>query len=47
MAEAEFVQALKDYKSGKRNHAAMKTFATPMSDADMANVAAYYHSLKK
>ena len=45
-AEAEFVQALKDYKSGARKNGVMKTFATPLSDPDMANLAAYYASLK-
>lgn len=46
-AEDQFVQALKDYKSGKRANPVMKTFATPLSDPDMANLAAYYASLKK
>ncbi|SRR6266496_2562972 len=45
-AENELVQALKDYKSGKRTNAIMKTFANQLSDQDMANVAAYYASLK-
>lgn len=44
--ESEFVQALKDYKSGKRQNAMMKTFAAPLSDQDMANLAAYYAALK-
>jgi cytochrome c553 len=46
-SEAEFVQALKDYKSGKRTNAIMKTLAGPLSDQDVANLAAYYASLKK
>ena len=46
-AEDQFIQALKDYKSGKRNNPLMKTFAGPLSDQDMANLAAYYASLKK
>ena len=46
-AEDQVLQALKDYKSGKRTNAVMKTFATPLSDRDMANLAAYYASLKK
>jgi cytochrome c553 len=46
-AEDQTLQALKDYKSGKRTNAVMKTFATPLSDKDMANLAAYYASLKK
>jgi cytochrome c553 len=44
--EGELVQALQDYKSGKRKNAVMKTFATQLGDQDMANVAAYYASLK-
>jgi cytochrome c553 len=44
--EGEIVQALMDYKSGKRANPIMKTFATQLSDQDMANVAAYYASLK-
>ncbi|HEY2970372.1 MAG TPA: c-type cytochrome [Casimicrobiaceae bacterium] len=46
MKSDDFVQAMKDYKSGKRNNPIMKTFATPLSDQDMANLAAYYASLK-
>ncbi len=45
-SESEIVQALQDYKSGKRANPIMKSFATPLSDQDMANVAAYYASLK-
>jgi cytochrome c553 len=45
-ADDQFVQALKDYKSGKRTNAVMKTFAAPLSEQDMANLAAYYASLK-
>jgi cytochrome c553 len=45
-SEAETVQALKDYKSGKRANPLMKTFAVPLSDQDMANLGAYYASLK-
>ena len=44
--EAEVLQALKDYKSGKRQNAIMKTFASRLSDQEMADVAAYYASLK-
>ena len=44
--EAEFVQAMKDYKSGKRKNGIMKTFTSQLSDQDMANLAAYYGSLK-
>lgn len=45
--EAKFIEALKDYKSGKRANPVMKSFAGPLSDQDMANLAAYYASLKK
>jgi cytochrome c553 len=45
--EDKFVQSLKDYKSGKRANAVMKNFAGPLSDADMANLAAFYASLNK
>ena len=45
-SEVEIVEALKDYKSGKRANPIMKTFATPLSDQDMANLGAYYASLK-
>jgi cytochrome c553 len=44
--EGEFVEAMKDYKSGKRNNAVMKAFSAPLSDQDIANLAAYYASLK-
>jgi cytochrome c553 len=47
MAEDKFVQALKDYKSGKLNKPIMKTFAAQLSDKDMENLAAYFASLKK
>ena len=46
-SEDELAQAMKDYKSGKRTNAVMKTFASPLSDQDIANVSAYYASLKK
>src|SRR5512134_647462 len=47
LPEAKFVQAMKDYKSGKRANPVMKSFAGPLSDQDLANLAAYYASLKK
>jgi len=37
---------MKDYKSGKRNNAVMKAFAAQLNDQDIANLAAYYASLK-
>ena len=45
--EDDLIQALKDYKSGKRTNAMMKGTAGKLSDDDMANVAAYYASLPK
>lgn len=45
--ESKFIQAMKDYKSGKRPNPVMKTFADQLNDQDVANLAAYYASLKK
>jgi cytochrome c553 len=36
------VVALKAYKSGDRGHPTMKAIAASLSDADMADIAAYY-----
>jgi len=47
MKENEIVTMLKDFKSGKKKNAMMKSFASKLSDQDMANLAAYYASLKK
>jgi cytochrome c553 len=47
MAEDKFVAALNDYKSGKKANGPMKGMTASMKDADMANLAAYYASLKK
>ena len=47
MAEDKFVQALKDYKTGKRTNGMMKGMTASLSDTDMANLAAYYAGLKK
>lgn len=44
--EDQLIQALNDYKSGKRANPVMKTFASQLNDQDAANVAAYYASLK-
>lgn len=44
--EDELVQDMKDYKSGKRANAVMKAITGSMNDQDMANLAAYYASLK-
>jgi cytochrome c553 len=40
--EAYLVNALKAYKSGERSHPSMRAIAGSLSDADMANLAAYY-----
>jgi cytochrome c553 len=45
-AESEFIQAMRDYKSGKRANPIMKSLASNLSDQDVANLAAYYASLK-
>lgn len=44
--EAYMLKQLKDFKSGKRPDPVMKAQSAMLSDADMANVAAYYASLK-
>jgi cytochrome c553 len=46
-SEDDTLQAMKDYKSGKRANAVMKGITAGLSDQDMANLAAYYASLKK
>ena len=40
--EAYLVAALKAYKSGDRSHPSMRAIAGTLSDADIANLAAYY-----
>lgn len=44
--EDQLAQALKDYKSGARSNAVMKGIVTPLNDQDVANLAAFYASLK-
>jgi len=44
--EAYIVKQLKAFKSKTRTDATMNAMAAPLSDADMANVAAYFASLK-
>ena len=39
---AYLVAALKAYRSGDRSHPSMKAIAASLTDADMANLAAYY-----
>ncbi len=42
----QLLQAMQDYKSGKRANAVMKAMTAGLSDQDMANLAAYFASLK-
>ncbi|GAA5135959.1 c-type cytochrome [Thalassotalea piscium] len=44
--EAYLVKQLKDYKSGARKDPVMSAMAMPLSDEDIANVAAYFASKK-
>lgn len=39
---AYIVTALKEYKSGNRSHPSMRAVAATLTDADMADIAAYY-----
>jgi cytochrome c553 len=43
---AKQVQALKDYKSGKRANPVMKGLAASLSEQDMEDLSAFYASLK-
>ena len=43
---AKFIAAMNDYKSGKRDNAMMKAQAGPLGADDVANLSAYYASLK-
>ncbi len=45
-SEDQLAQAMKDYKSGKRDNALMKGMLASLSDQDVADLAAYYASLK-
>jgi cytochrome c553 len=40
--EAYIVKALQEYRSGERSHPSMRAIAASLSDADMADLAAYY-----
>lgn len=44
--EAAFVKNMQDYKSGARKNSMMKMAVRKLSDQDMANLAAYFASLK-
>ena len=46
MDESAFIQAMADYKSGAKENKAMNGAAKKLSDEDIANLAAYYSSLK-
>jgi len=43
--ERYLFNSLKEYKDGKRSHAALKNLTANMSEADLRNVAAYFASL--
>ncbi|SAK90551.1 cytochrome c family protein [Caballeronia hypogeia] len=45
--EEYLVKALNDFRSGERKNEMMTMMAKTLSDADVANLAAYYHSLGK
>lgn len=45
-SEADLTLAMQEYKSGKRSNTAMKLMVRKLSDQDIANLAAYYASLK-
>jgi cytochrome c553 len=40
------IAALKAYKAGERDHPTMQAQASTLSDQDMADVAAYFASIK-
>ena len=44
--EKKLLQEMKEYKSGKRENAMMKSAMAPLGDQEMADLAAYYASLK-
>jgi len=44
--EAYLVKQLKAFKDGSRKDPTMNAMAAPLTDADMANVSAYFASLK-
>lgn len=45
-AEADFIKAMKEHQTGARNHKKMAKAVKDLSDADIADLAAYYSSLK-
>lgn len=43
--EAYIVKTLKDFREGKRNNSIMRSMASGLSDADIADLAAFFSSL--
>lgn len=46
MAEANFTKAMKEYQSGERKNKKMAKASKDLSEADIADLAAYYAGLK-
>lgn len=46
MDEAKFIKEMKAYQSGERSNKKMKKATAALSDADLADLAAYYATLK-
>jgi cytochrome c553 len=46
MNESTFIQVMNDYKSGKRDSPMMKSQTAQLSPAEIANMAAWYATLK-
>ena len=44
--EAYLAKAIKDFRDGVRKDPTMNAMAAPLTDDDIANIAAYYSSLK-
>ncbi|MEE8378806.1 MAG: cytochrome c [Gammaproteobacteria bacterium] len=44
--EAYLIKATKDYRDGKRKDPMMNSMVSGLSDADIANLAAFYSSIK-
>lgn len=46
MDAAKFIQAMKEYQTGVRSHKKMAKATRDLSEADIADLAAYYAALK-
>ena len=46
MPTADFIQALHDYRDGKRDHELMRTVARSLGDEEMAALAAYFEQFE-